>query len=595
MPRIVHSGNIWGHLRLGLYAGLAIAILTSIVYWVGWFERTELRAFDMRFVARFLWDDATIEHGPLVVVAIDERSLEAVGRWPWPWREQARLIRAITEAGAGAVGLNILYAESDGDMEGVAQLADAIAQNGRVVLAAASRQAQDVLPVQPLAARAAGIGSIDVMTDRDGVIRRLETGRAASRPEPFAVALLRVAGAPINQDLVQETFFVNYRPPADDTHLRVNRLVETVSAIDVMDGIVGGSLRGKIVLVGTTARGVQDMHNTPLMAAVPGVYIHAFAARSLLLDDYLSKVSPRLTLLLIWGVALLGSAVAFVVRPWFLATLATVTTLVAIGIALSLFFNSGLWFEVTPLLATGAIAFVAGLAYAHSVVDRDTRRVRSLFRRYVAPEVVDRLLQDAGSVEVGRRAVVTVLFADIRQFTAFAESVTPEEAVQTLDRYLQAMAESVLTHGGTLDKYIGDAVMAIFGAPLAREDHAQAAIQTALEIRRNIKALSEELGHAGGQLQVGIGIHSGEAVVGSIGSMRRREYTAIGDVVNVASRLEESAKPGEILISAAALKAWGQPAPSPRIDLAIRGRKDVISLYRIADSHDDDVLVGPTF
>src|SRR5690606_37042856 len=111
---------------------------------------------------------------------------------------------------------------------------------------------------------------------------------------------------------------------------------------------------------------------------------------------------------------------------------------------------------------------------------------RQLFSRYVAPEVVDRLLRDSGDVEAGRRARVTVLFADIRGFTAFAERTSPEHAVRTLDRYLHAMADPVLTHGGTLDKYIGDAVMAVFGAPLERPDHAEAALKAALEMRRRV-------------------------------------------------------------------------------------------------------------
>ncbi|NLN26919.1 MAG: adenylate/guanylate cyclase domain-containing protein, partial [Firmicutes bacterium] len=206
-----------------------------------------------------------------------------------------------------------------------------------------------------------------------------------------------------------------------------------------------------------------------------------------------------------------------------------------------------------------------------------------LFRRYVAPEVVDRLLQGGTDVEAGRRMEVTILFADVRGFTAFAEQASPEDVVRCLDKYLQVMADSILAHGGMLDKYVGDSVMAVFGAPLPRPDHAQAALAAALDIRRRVAAIGEHEDHPGAALEVGIGIHSGEAVVGSIGSPLRREFTAIGDAVNVASRLEEAAGPGEILISETAAQAAGIELEGAAVEYRLRGRSDPVKAFSIRE------------
>lgn len=591
--RLFHGGRVVEHLRAGLVVGLLIGLIVSGIYWFGWLERTELQLLDLRFTVRFLRDGLDVEQGPIVVVAIDERSLNAVGRWPWPWREQARLIDALTDAGVRAIGLDTFHTEVDADDEGLAEFASALRRSGRVVLAAAGNAQVPHYPVEPLVQAAAGVGLTDVVLDRDGVIRRLDTRRRFSQPEPFAFVLARVAGAAPDPVWSEQPFLINYRPVSAGARLAVDRLYETVSAIDVMNGIIREPLHGKVAIVGLTAHGFQDRHTTPLLASVPGAYLHAFALRSLLVDDYINLSQPWVAYVLLWVVALVGSTAAFTLRPWVLTAAAFLAFSGSVWTAFAAFVSRGLWVPLTPLIAAGALVFVSGLVYAHSVVDRDTRRIRSLFRRYVPPEVVDRLLQDAGSVEAGKRATVTVLFADIRGFTSFAEQVTPEEAVATLDRYLQVMADAILRHGGTLDKYIGDAVMAIFGAPLARADHAEAAVRTALQLRREVAALGENIGQDGERLLIGIGVHSGEAVVGSIGASNRREYTAIGDVVNVASRLEEAAAPGEILLSKETLTAWGAEPPSESIRLAIRGRKDPIVVYRLPDGFSlDDTLAG---
>lgn len=582
-PRLFHAPRAVRHALAGTALGLVLALAVLAVDSLGLWDRMEWRALDWRFLARFLLERTDAEAAPVVVVAVDDRSVEALGPWPWPLSVQADLVAALQAAGATVVGLDYLLSSPHNDPAGTQRLARAMAQ-GPVVLAAAAQGVFDVLPPEDLAAQAAGVGRTGWQPDADGVVRRLHL-RPQPQPQPFALAVARAAGLAEEDLPASGTVLLNYRPPANASRLKIYRWVPTVSAADVLDGLVGQHVAGRVALVGLTASGAADRYNTPFTQGVPDVYLQAFAVRAFLTGDHVAPVPAPASWLAVVLLAVFGGAWVLSLRPWFLTATAPLAAGAAAGAALWLFLEYGLWLRLTPLLVVIAGHFVAGLVYAYWVVDRDTHRIRSLFQRYVAPEVVDRLLQDPKSFERGQRAHVTVLFADVRGFTGFAERVSPEEAVGALNRCLEAMADAVLSHGGMLDKYIGDAVMAVFGAPLARDDHAQAAVAAAVELRRRIDRLALAA-DAGAPLRVGIGVHTGVAVVGSVGSPQRREYTAIGDAVNVASRLEEAAGPGEILISESTLQACGLAPPGPGMQLGIRGRRDPVVVFRL-----DDVLL----
>ena len=210
------------------------------------------------------------------------------------------------------------------------------------------------------------------------------------------------------------------------------------------------------------------------------------------------------------------------------------------------------------------------------------REIRDIFGRYVATEVVERLLEDPGRVRLGgERQEVTVLFADIRGYTTLSEGLRPEEVVAMLNRYLAVATEAIMAHHGTLDKYIGDAVMALFNAPLAQPDHAANALQAALAMQRAVKQLAAEGGPA---VAYGIGVNTGPAVVGNIGTERLMNYTAIGDAVNVAARLQSNAPPGEVYVSGStyALAAAGMEAER-LVPLQVKGRQEPVEVYRLVD------------
>src|SRR5690606_26654078 len=217
------------------------------------------------------------------------------------------------------------------------------------------------------------------------------------------------------------------------------------------------------------------------------------------------------------------------------------------GTALWRFTAAGAWVPVAPVSLTLIVTYAVGLWVTRQQAEREAQRIRETFRRYVAPEVVDILLEDPGIAETqGARREVTILFADVRGFTGYAEVERPEDVVLRLNRYLEIMTESVLLHGGMVDKFLGDGLMAVFGAPIPSEDHAEQAVRAGLHMLRRIELEKKVTSGRRERLEIGVGIHTGEAIIGSVGSWRRQEYTAIGDAVNVASRLQELAPPGTV-------------------------------------------------
>ena len=250
--------------------------------------------------------------------------------------------------------------------------------------------------------------------------------------------------------------------------------------------------------------------------------------------------------------------------------------------------DPGMWFTrddlqlVTAIAAQTAVAVESARAHQHLAREQVAR---ATYGRFLPDYVVKQILLDPDSIKLGGvNQTITVLFADIRGFTRLSENASPEKVVQLLNRYFSTMSEIIFKHGGTLDKFIGDGLMALFGAPHATPKDACDAIAAAIEMQRNMKNINDELRAAGlGDIRIGIGLHTGEATVGYIGSERRSEYTAIGDTVNVSSRLESNAKPGEILVSEETRKAAGQmPCVFvPRDPIRVKNRERPVNIFEV--------------
>jgi adenylate cyclase len=426
------------------------------------------------------------------------------------------------------------------------------------------------LPVLAAAAPASGFLNTLVTSSGDGVIRavpliaRYEGDRAQpGYYESLGLAVYRLAnGAPPVLPafapggavprlqslivgglrlLVDETasMQVPFRGPggADGGSFRY------VPAGDVLEGrLAPGELKGRIVLVGATAPGLQDLRATPVGAAFPGVEVHANVVSAMLdhrllaVPDYapgyevLNVLAAGLVLAL--GLTLLPAPRAVV--------LGIVTVAVLVGVNAWLYKNHSLVLPMASVLAMVALAFVFNMGWGYFIESRARRGLVRLFGTYVPPQLVDEMLVTPGRYSMRAESKsMTVMFCDMREFTRLSEQMTPAELQTFLNTLFSRLTDVISAHRGTVDKYMGDCVMAFWGAPIDTPDHATLAVRAALEMAEAVRDVNKAHGAEGRpQISVGIGINSGVMSVGDMGSAARRSYTVVGDAVNLASRLE---------------------------------------------------------
>ncbi|HTM34683.1 MAG TPA: adenylate/guanylate cyclase domain-containing protein [Vicinamibacterales bacterium] len=346
------------------------------------------------------------------------------------------------------------------------------------------------------------------------------------------------------------------------------------------------TFRGKTVIVGVAAEGLRDVFVTPFAEGrMPGAEIHANA-----IDAW--RAGRTLVPLPAWSSAAVVVALSIAVGVTGTVASAWITGGAAIGLALIyIWFNvrqfaAGTWWPLAiPLLAM-LVAFVADLSWQYFVEGREKRKVKRLFSRYVSRSVYNQLLADPAQARLGgTRRQMTVLFSDMRGFTALTEKRTPEDTVAQLNDYFTRMVAVLFEHQGTLDKFVGDMVMALFGAPLDDPDHAEHAVQTALAMVRALDVLNAEWASFGlPRLDIGIGINSGDMVAGNIGSQSIMSYTVIGDAVNLGARLESLNKEyGTRIIISGATRALlkGQYDIRPLGSVTVKGKSEPVAIFEV--------------
>ncbi|MEN9558055.1 MAG: hypothetical protein RL141_424 [Candidatus Parcubacteria bacterium] len=562
-----------------LAVGFAVGAICSIASLSGILRSWSDQALDRLFLTR-------LPDPRVIVVAIDDTSLAQVGRWPWDRAVHAALIRRITAGNPAVIGYDVTFAESQ-DVANDEALAQAIHDAGRVVLPveigveALSEEAPAVADVRPLpiletAARA--IGHVGLVPDVGGIVRRValfandRTGRTITA---FAYELTRVAGrAPT-------------LPPADSGRLRISYpgprgTIPAVSAVDVLHGTVApAQFADAIVLVGATAPDLHDEAITPV-GILSGVEIHAATVDALLSRRWLLPMPLELIAIVVFSAAFLGAlAAAWLRLRWGIA--ATLVAMIALIVGSSVLFDRGLVLDILWPAAAFLVSFGIVTIEQRWLAERERREIKGVFSRYMSPSVVEALLEDPSKLALGGvRRHMTVFFSDIRGFTTMAEKMKPERLVRVLNAYLDRMTDIVFTHGGVLDKYIGDAVMAFWNAPFDQKDHARRAVATALAMRMALQEMNETHQFGKTDLRIGVGIHTGEMVVGNIGGKARYDYTVIGDSVNLASRLEGITKEYgvDIVVSGNTAAEVGSEILLRRLDKAVvKGKKEPVMLY----------------
>ncbi|HCT90926.1 MAG TPA: adenylate/guanylate cyclase domain-containing protein [Lachnospiraceae bacterium] len=597
--------HIFGKTKAGAVA-LLIAGGLTLLAGTGILDRPDLAAADALYQQREASD------GRIVLVGIDEQALEEYG----PYQQWGRDILAETleklnrsdSVRPAVIAIDILYTGETGT-EADTRLAEAAGRYGNVITAAKAEYdnsligngagdyvlGKSVVMKQPYAAleNVTVQGHINVGVDRDGVLRHhlleivLPDG---SRVPSMALEAARMYRESRGEEEIS-------LPPVDGRGFwylpfcGAPEDFEEISLSRVLSGEVPAeSFSGKIVFIGPYAAGLQDSYITAAdhTQQMYGVEYQANAVQALLWGRYKKEAGNGLQLALLFLI-LLAAMAGFWQRPVKSSTLLWAVLCGGWIPACRWLYGRGYVFHVLWVPVGVTVLYVGSLAANYIRAALDRRRVTGTFERYVAPEIVGELLKE-GSDKLalgGKLATIAVLFVDVRGFTSLSELLPPEEVVQILNRYLTLFSDCILRNGGTLDKFVGDQAMAFWGEPLHQEDYVIKAVRAAVEMVEGGRSISEELKeHYGRPVSFGIGIHLGEAVVGNIGSHRRMDYTAVGDTVNTAARLEANAPGGSIYISRAVADALAGriEADSLGDTVKLKGKKEgfeVLELKRI--------------
>ncbi len=663
-------------LRFFRLSGLKVAVAATLVVVLTYYfdpdflSLLELKTLDLRFLHRGRMETS----GKIVLVSIDEKSIDELGRWPWPRGRMAELLDILVQGEAKVVGFDIVWAEPDESSEqrslSVVRrklkelkvsnrqlenylttairdadpdriLGDSVARSRRAVLgyifgfhggdgaampntplpasltsyspvkytspdsprAHLFRANTAAVNVPAVGAGAAGSGYFNIFPDRDGTVRwaplvieyqgrhfcslplsvlqkYLDNPPLSLRIADFGVEEIRLGDrvVPTNEE---GRILINYRGP--------KQTFPYYPAADVLHHRVPpGVFKGKIVLVGATALGIYDIRVTPFDQVFPGVEVHANVIDSILKQQYLYRpnwVSLFDVAAIISIGLILGLILPRVSAPGGAAAGCLFLVLFLV-FARFLFQEHGIWVNMTYPLLNLVLVYSGITGYRHTTEERERKKVRGAFQHYLSPAVIEQMLKDPSRLKLGgEKKELTVLFSDIRGFTSISERIDPETLVRLLNIYLTKMTNIVLENRGLLDKYVGDGLMAVWGAPLDQEDHAERACAAALEMMAALDSVRKGWAAEGlSEIEIGIGISTGPMVVGNMGSERRFSYTVLGDRVNLGSRLEGLNKiyGTHIIISEATWEKVRKKFPARRLDsVRVKGKGQPVIIYEL--------------
>lgn len=568
---------------MAVIAAIAAAI-AILAYGTGLLRALELDSVDARFSVR----GEQRQPDDLVIVGVDDRTFDELGvQWPFPRGLHARLVDRLREAGARAIGFDVQFteptapAQDDALIRSVGRFPGLVLSTTEVNGRGESSVFGGDGVVRSIGARAA---NTVVEPDAGGAVRK--TAYSIDGLVAFPVAVAEAAtGKEVSPDEVGDPAWIDFRgPPGSIASLSYSQVLKGDPPRD--------ALRGKTVVVGAVAPSLQDLHATATTGdqLMSGPELQANAIWTVEHGFPLESSGLGLDLFLILAMAAAPAGAALRLRP-------PLALLLALGLALlyalvtQLAFDAGTMLPVVYPLAALALSALGALAVNYLLTAFERQRVHDTFARFVPEAVVAEVLDrtDDDLRLGGVRRECTVLFSDLRGFTTFSEALEPDRVIEVLNRYLGEMSDAIMDHGGTLVAYMGDGIMAVFGAPIEQEDHADRALAAAREMLferlPRFNAWQREMGSGEG-FAMGVGLHSGVVMSGQVGSERRMEYTAIGDTTNTAARLEGMTKgtPHELFLSEttrAALRA--DPGDLESVgEHEVRGRTQKIEVWTVA-------------
>jgi adenylate cyclase len=411
-----------------------------------------------------------------------------------------------------------------------------------------------MMPLKNLVRGANTLGCINMIPDKDGVLRweilaieyegelypsiGLQTARVYLGMPMEAMILNAAKGVNLGDKFIPTDFWnrtlIHYYGSQDT--------FPHISVLDLFEGKIDPSaIKDKAVLIGATAIGIYDLRVTPTSPVMPGIEKHASVIASILHNDFIVKASNLINVLIVIVTGILYSLLIVRLKAIFGALLSFVFIAAISLISYHLFFEKDLWIDTVYSSSNIVIIYFVINAYKYATEERYAKRIRGMFSSYVTEKVVNELIKNPNLAKLGgERREMTVLFSDVRGFTTFSEKHSPEQVVHILNEYLGEMTDIIFQWEGTLDKFVGDEIVAFWGAPLPQEDHAERAVKCALHMVRRLEELQETWKAAGREaLYAGFGLNTGEVIVGNIGAEgKKMDYTVIGDNVNLGARVE---------------------------------------------------------
>jgi adenylate cyclase len=514
--------------RYSLLITTSVSLVLSLAVLGHWFPALEDSFIDRLF----------IEKSPeprIVILKIDEDSLKSYGQWPWPRSLFGSIIGRLQEA--KVVGIDVNFKESSRvNAQDDSKFVEALKSSEVPVVITADLQPDGTISL-PLAELKAVTtqGFPNLIIASDDVSRYIQFER-----NQFPSFALQISNAYLRS--AQSNFITPSKPTRID-YQGPNGTFNSVAVLDVLRGNLPSTFfKDKIVLIGATARDLQDYHHTPF-GIMSGVEIQANIIETYLNQEFYEK-NDRITLLSIIILSLITVLISTHVRRLVFLVIGFAILIISYNTIAFLSFDH--YYILDILYPNLAIILSAGLGVSaqYFTASREKKFIQDTFSRYLAPQVIQELISDPSQLKLGgKKAELTILFSDIRGFTTMSEALSPEKLTSFLNDYLTVMTEIILDRRGLVDKYIGDAIMAFWGAPLKNERHAEDAITTAMEMidaLHQFNAKHEPLGDP--PINIGIGLNTGEVTVGNMGSEKRFDYTVMGDNVNLASRLEGLSK-----------------------------------------------------
>jgi adenylate cyclase len=547
-------------------------------------RRVDLGSIDARFDRR----GANPTPDRVVVVGIDDPTINTPGyTFPFRRRYHAQAIRNLARAGAAVIAYDVQFTqEGPRPADDIALIEAVRAAAPRAVLATTAVDPGGKTQIfgggEGLEYSRAIPAFSSFEKDADGIQRRLLYGENGVAALPIAAAQVfsgrKIGPPPEGADWIDfeggpETF----------RHL---------SFVDVQRGnFEPGDVRGKVVVVGATATALQDIRETSTtnQRAMAGPEVHANAITTVL-DGYPLRSAPDwVDILLVVALGVFGPLVAIRARMLITVPLA-LAAIAALLFGAQVAFEAGVIVSVVYAAVAGILALLLTGAIHGITLAFERAHTREAFARFVPEAVVDEVLRSADGLRLGGvQREGTVMFSDLRGFTSFAETLEPAQVIDSLNRYLTEMSEAILDHGGTLVAYMGDGIMAVFGAPLQQDDHADRALAAARDMLERLKGFNQSLRDADMHdgFKMGIGLNTGPVMSGHVGSERRLEYTALGDTTNTAARLEGMTKgtPHQLYLADSTRAALRQPADDlvEVGEFEVRGRKATIKLWSLAE------------